>query len=259
MPMLYNYDWDTGTGGTSTNVWRPYATNTPSSTITIEYDTEWAYCKNNTGSAYGTTWYDCVDSTTTGSQWKQLTHAMRSHAATCAATMTAESLYFARLEEKFFATGGKVDPKDRLRGIIRDRQAPYAITSRKHLPPSRDIKEVRARETLCRVLGEQKFRSFLKNGFVSVKAKSGLVYQIFPGHDITKVYKDGELTERLCVVLKGGFPPTDSLIMRYLLILNDERDFRKHAISHNVYNNNRQQVQIDERPLTEIYREMKVA
>jgi hypothetical protein len=98
-----------------------------------------------------------------------------------------------------------------------------------------DIRETRARETLKRVLGDDKFKRFLKHGFVSVRAKSGLVYQIFPAHGITNVYRDGEHIERLCVVLRGSFPPTDSLIMRYLLILNDERDFRKHAIEHKVY------------------------
>lgn len=126
-------------------------------------------------------------------------------------------------------------PQMRLRDIIRSRQAPLVITSRKPMPTATDVREMRARETLLRVLGEDKFKRFLKHGFVSVKAKSGLVYQIFPGHGITNVYEEGEKVERLCVVLRGSFPPTDSLIMRYLLILNDERDFRSHAVKHTVF------------------------
>lgn len=258
---MISYDYDCGTGGTPTNVWRPYVTNTSSSAITVEYDNELVYYSDSDStcaSTWGTAWYDCGDATTTGGPWKQLTRAMKRHAATSAATMTFEGEHLARLEVQWWERQGRIKPEDRLRDIIRDRQAPYVITSRKHLQPPRDIREVRARETLCRVLGEQKFRSFLKNGFVSVKAKSGLVYQIFPGHDITKVYKDGELTERLCVVLKGSFPPTDSLIMRYLLILNDERDFRKHAIKHGVHQPSVPKP-VDQRPLTEIFKELKVA
>lgn len=123
---------------------------------------------------------------------------------------------------------------DRMRTIIRSRLAPNIITRRKHMRDVTNAQEFRARETLCRVLGSDGFRRFLKNGFVSVRAKSGLVYQIFPGNNITKVYKHGKLIERLCVVMDGRFPPTDSLIMRYLLILNDEADFRSYAIRHSV-------------------------
>lgn len=247
------YDYDCGTG-TSTNVWRPYVTtDTSSSAITVEYNNGLCY-DGGTGGWYDLGYSDC---TTSADSWTQLTRAMQRHAAS-AATMTADQAHFARLEVRWWESQGRVAPKDRLRDIIRNRQAPYAITSRKHLQPPRDVREVRARETLRRVLGEQKFRSFLKNGFVSVKAKSGLVYQIFPGHDMTKVYKNGQYTEKLCVVLRGQFPPTDSLIMRYLLILNDERDFRKHAISHSVYQPSEPKP-VDQRPLTEIFKELKVA
>lgn len=123
-------------------------------------------------------------------------------------------------------------PQEKLREMIRDRQAPLVIQRRTSIESAQDIREKRARETLLRVLGHDKFRRFLKHGFVSVMAKSGLVYQIFPGSGITNVFKDGSKVERLCVVLKGNFPPTDSLIMRYLLILNDEQDFRGYAIKH---------------------------
>lgn len=76
-------------------------------------------------------------------------------------------------------------PQARLKQILQDRQAPLVITSRKGLGQTTDIREMRARETLRRVLGEDKFRRFIKHGFVSVRAKSGLVYQIFPAHGIT--------------------------------------------------------------------------
>lgn len=149
-----------------------------------------------------------------------------------------------------------VPPKDRLREIIRKRQSPIIINSRKHIQHTQDLREIRARETLKLVIGDEKYRNFLRNGFVSAKAKSGKIYQMFPGHDMTTVYLDGKKIEKLCVVFKGNFPPTDSLIMRYLLILNDEEDFRKHAIRHTVYPASIQEVDVDNRSLPEIYRGM---
>lgn len=149
-------------------------------------------------------------------------------------------------------------PEDKLREILQRRQSPLVITSRNLMPEPSDIREIRARETLKRVLGDDKFKSFLKKGFISVRAKSGLVYQIFPAHGITAVYRDGEMTERLCVVLKGNFPPTDSIIMRYLLILNDERDFRKHAIKHQIIQKKAAPA-VDDRSLPEIWKGLKVA
>jgi hypothetical protein len=90
-----------------------------------------------------------------------------------------------------------------------------------------------------------------------------LTYQIFPGHGITAVYDRGIMVERLCVVLAGKFPPTDSIIMRYLLILNDENEFRKLAIPHGVTQARRHKVTPRsiqaERSLVEIYRELKAA
>jgi len=151
-------------------------------------------------------------------------------------------------------------PSERLKQIMRDRCAPTIITTgRKPLRTAADIRESRARETLQRVIGESKFRTFLSKGFVSVKAKSDLVYQIFPGHGITNVYNRGSLVERLCVIMKGDFPPTDSLIMRFLMILNNEDQFRSYAVQHGVYQHKavRFTKTSDQRSLSEIFKELK--
>lgn len=152
-------------------------------------------------------------------------------------------------------TGREACRRERLREMIRSRMAPAVIT-RRGLSPPRDIRETRARETLRAVLGEDKFRQFIKNGFVTIRAKSGLVYQIFTGDEMTNVYDHGKRVERLCVVLKGGFPPTDSLLMRYLLILNDEREFRKPAIRHSFSQRDPPVVPAGDGDLVRIYREM---
>lgn len=151
--------------------------------------------------------------------------------------------------------------KSRFRQIIDGRCAPNIIIRqndrRKPLPMPADIREQRARETLRRVVGDKKFTNFLRAGFLSVKAKSGLVYQIFPGHGITCVFNQGKLVDRLCVVLQGGFPPTDSLIMRYLMILNNENQFRSYAIKHSTTVQVQQYGTADMRPLAEIFKELK--
>lgn len=154
--------------------------------------------------------------------------------------------------------------KDRFSQIIQDRCAPNINvrqnTKRKPLPIPADIREQRARQTLRRVIGDQKYLSFIKHGFISVKARSGLVYQIFTGHGITHVFNQGTLAERLCVILQGNFPPTDSLIMRYLLILNNEQQFRSLAIKHSISGHERSH-QINGpavvKPLAEIFKELK--
>lgn len=156
--------------------------------------------------------------------------------------------------------------KDKFSKIIQNRCCPNVFirqnSKRQPLPMTADIREQRARETLRRVVGEQKFINFMKHGFISVKGKSELVYQIFTGHGITHVFDRGNLVERLCVVLQGGFPPTDSLIMRYLLILNNEQQFRSLAIKHSIYGFERSRQTngpVDMKSLAEIFKELKAA
>lgn len=146
--------------------------------------------------------------------------------------------------------------KQKLREILKSRHAPAVISRAKPVGHATDEREMRARETLRRVVGDDKYQNFLRTGWVSVKAKSGLVYQIFPGHGITAVYDRGKMIDRLCVVLNGNFPPTDSLIIRYLLILNNEKMFRSKAIVHQP-TNHKVQPQADQRSLIAIAEEIR--
>jgi len=148
---------------------------------------------------------------------------------------------------------------DRLRKIMQQRAAPAFIKDLKSLDRAPDIREIRARETLRRVIGEENYRYFLRKGFITVmNPKSGNTFQIFPGHGITNVYFRGKMTERLCVVMRGDFPPTDSLIMRYLMILNNEEQFRSLANKHEVFQTQRNRYHAmlrepDRRSLPEIF------
>ena len=160
-------------------------------------------------------------------------------------------------------TGGYCDkpltPAERMRQVMKGRLGPTIIIARKPVLSASEMREVRARTTLRRILGEDKFRAFLRNGFISVRAKSGLIYQIFPGHGQTVVIDKGRKVEKLCVVLQGGFSPTDEIIMRYLLILNDETNFRAYANVFRVGETVAQARQQDHRPLVEIYKELTAA
>jgi hypothetical protein len=120
--------------------------------------------------------------------------------------------------------------RNRLQEIIRRRSAPAVIGSRHPAAVGFDQREEMARRTLRRVVGDDQYRRFLKQGFISLKARSGDVYLIYPDHIRTRVFRNGREVEQLCVVLTADFPPTDSLITRYLMLLNDEREFLRIAI-----------------------------
>lgn len=174
------------------------------------------------------------------------------------ATTPTIGIYYNTNVPGYLATPAKT-LEQRIKELLRQRIAPPIYTHAKPLGFTKDLREIRARETLHRVLGDDRYKSFLKKGFISVIAKSGLIYQIFPGHDFTKVYNRGIMVDRYCVVLQGGFPPTDSLIMRYLLILNNEKMFESLAHKHGAVQPHDVSVQNDSRSLLEIFKEYKKA
>lgn len=154
----------------------------------------------------------------------------------------------------------KLQPGDRMRACIRQRTFPH-IFVRNNVPPPEtiiDLRERRARQTLCRVIGKQAYASFRSKGYVHVRGKSGKTYQVFPGHQMTRVYERGERLEDLCVVLSENYAPTDNLIMRMVLILNDEVGFRKLANVHVPWRGNSVSVIMrEERSLVELWNRFK--
>ena len=154
-----------------------------------------------------------------------------------------------------------ISPGENIRRMIKARMSPAVHRRRTSLSAAMDIREERARRTLCRVIGEQAFKKFLRDGFITVVPKSGLTYRIYPGRGITIVYDRGIIVDRLCVVLQGDFPPTDSLLMRYLLILNDEGEFSKYAIKQTLWCNDSSALVFpaqEVKPLTDAWTALKV-
>lgn len=156
-----------------------------------------------------------------------------------------------------------IPASDRLREIIASRSAPIVHSRQKGhlvLEAPQDIREQRARETLRRVIGDHRYRNFLAQGCVYARAKSGLVYQLYPGYNRTRVYKDGKLIETMCIVLRGNFPPTDTLIVRYLMVLNDEARFRATANISREYESTLHGLPKDDAltlPLPELFKRLK--
>lgn len=141
---------------------------------------------------------------------------------------------------------------------MRQRYTGVVVRNSKRVPltPSKDVRELRARETLRLVIGDEKYRNYMKYGFIAVEGKSGLTYQLFPGEGFTRVFNRGIELNQQCVIFRGNFPPTDSLIMRYLMILNNEEEFNRLAIQHSPLKKPKV-ITPDQRQLTEIFREMK--
>lgn len=155
-----------------------------------------------------------------------------------------------------------IDPVERMKEILRSRVAPNIIVKNKALRPTKDIREIRARQTLRRLIGEQAFQKFAVRGFITFKGNSGRTYQIFPGHQKVVVWEKGKQIEQLCVVLTGDFPPTDSVIMRLLLIQESEDRFKNLANVSPSYApglNRAGHIEVDNQPLSlpEIFSDLK--
>lgn len=153
---------------------------------------------------------------------------------------------------------------DRLSQIIKDRQSPAIHTNRRSsaVHPG-DFREMRARETLRMMIGEERYHRFLRKGFILANnPKSGYTYQIFHSrHHFTHVWKDGKMVQRLCIYLKGDFPPTDFVITMYLLALNNDQRIWQVGNKYAPVEPQQhpQQLITNPRSLVEIYRELKSA
>jgi len=126
-----------------------------------------------------------------------------------------------------YGTGTMVDPR-----IARLRQnlMPVIIGTRFGTGHAKAQNEKKARELLHGLVGDRQFRRYLKHGFITLRGKSGLVYQIFPGGSMTRVWKKGKQIEKLCVVMAdSSIPPSDSVVMRLLMLMDCEKSFRKVA------------------------------
>ena len=88
--------------------------------------------------------------------------------------------------------------------------------------------ENKAIETLREMISEQEFRKYLKYGFILVRGKSDLTYQVFRNKSHTMVWKNGKVIEEICIRIKDkNIPPTDNVIAFKTIIETNETNFHK--------------------------------
>lgn len=135
-----------------------------------------------------------------------------------------------------------VQSKEELfRNRIRNQLLPSVVNKRCGIKHSGES-ELRARALLREMISPKEYLKYLKTGFLTVFGRSGMVYRISGLYEKIRCYvrnKDGgfEALEDLCIVFDGEFsnlPYTDWVIMRKILIENDEFGMRKIAISSKI-------------------------
>ena len=128
---------------------------------------------------------------------------------------------------------GPKDMKEVVRSTVR---ANLLIQIGKRNIPQRRMEEAEliAQETLREMVSEENFRRYLKYGFITVRGRSGDVYQIFRDRVHTDVWRAGKKVEEVCVDIHPDVhsPPTDKAIALMTMLVTDEVAFRKSA---NVY------------------------
>jgi hypothetical protein len=118
------------------------------------------------------------------------------------------------------------------------RQQLYPLT-RQRLADAQDFSHVKENEIVAlqlikSMVTPERWRKYLKYGFVEVDGKSGLRYQIIRGRSHVLVYRKGEKIAELCVGLKNRYvmPPTDEVITRMIIVECDEPDIWRRANAH---------------------------
>lgn len=92
--------------------------------------------------------------------------------------------------------------------------------------------ELTALEMLRGLLPEQEWKRYLKYGFVVVRGKSGLLYQVPRNGSHIRVWKRGQKIAELCIVIHGSVPPTDQVIGKKVLLEFSEAEVWHRANIH---------------------------
>jgi hypothetical protein len=123
--------------------------------------------------------------------------------------------------------------QEKLQEIIQARHTPAIHTKRQGISVSADPREIKAHDTLQLLIGHQRYRQYLKNGYVTIhNRQNGKTYQVYPGTKFTHVYDHGQREPDLCIYLAHDFPPTDQLIAKILLIQTDPNHYHRIANKH---------------------------
>lgn len=126
--------------------------------------------------------------------------------------------------------------EEEMRDRLRKNLQPEIVTRNRYLwGVDLTEEEVRARTLLLELVGDLSFRRYLRKGFIMVTGKSGTIYKVSGGNNLIISYiKDNKgryvPNEKFCVQFTyADLPFTDGVIMRKLIIENDEFALRKRA------------------------------
>ena len=125
--------------------------------------------------------------------------------------------------------GDRLSTKDMIKDTVKANLCIIAPTRGSVFPKMMKKAEKTALETLRDMITEQEYRNYIRYGFITVKGKSGRLYQISRTLNHTKVWDHGELVEEGCVRIKGGdfvVPETDNIIAFKVMIETDENLFK---------------------------------
>ncbi len=168
--------------------------------------------------------YKLVDTNSANGGWGWSCPVWKNAGFTTVATGCTGTGYWQRVE---YLPQILLSPRDRLREILRSRHAPAIVLRGEPIKLPADHREQRARETLRMMLGEEKYRRFLTRGFVAIRAKSGLIYRLFPGYRQVEVYKLGALIESNALhgflIVEAG-SPAHGLAHHAVLACAERRD-----------------------------------
>lgn len=132
---------------------------------------------------------------------------------------------------------GKTNPtlQDKIRSTVKANLCIITNTRGSTFPKMMKDAEKTALETLRDMITEQEYRNYLRYGFITVKGKSGRLYQISRTKSHTIVWENGKVIEEVCIRIKEGtvIPETDNVIAFKVMIETDENLFKSLG---NVYN-----------------------
>jgi len=152
-------------------------------------------------------------------------------------SVTSTSTYYYNYNYDYVTGASDFDKKTSHRNRIRRQLMPTEQPQNAALLAcNSNPAELRARGLLREIIGAEEFRNYLRRGFVTVKGRSGMIYRVSGGHNVIYSYVRNskgkyEKFESICVVFKDGvnLPYSDWVVMRILLVQNDEFALRKVA------------------------------
>jgi len=216
------------------SLYSPAADSTASGAGLIYSNNYATTCASNWATSYGT-------ATIKRLRLKQHANAWNVYnwSTTCDTTTSTSVYRLGAGTGNYFSIGGTYAQKtkeEELRDRLRANLRPGIVTRNRNLwGIELTEEEIRARTLLLELIGETAFRRYMRRGFIMVQGRSGTMYKVSGGNVMIVSYVRDAAgkyipNEKFCVIFNyGNMPFTDGVIMRKLIIENDEFALRKRA------------------------------